>query len=104
MIVCSCNVFSDHEVRSAVAKITRLPRVSEIYAAFGGRPRCGRCARTIKAIVGIYQPARSALLLQARTYALIYGCRPKPMLRPRVGGSDACALQQISRPTSEMGQ
>jgi bacterioferritin-associated ferredoxin len=50
MIVCSCNVFSDHEVRSAVAKITR-PRLSQIYAAFGGRPRCGRCARTIKAIV-----------------------------------------------------
>jgi bacterioferritin-associated ferredoxin len=80
MIVCSCNVFSDHEVRSAVAKITRLPRVSEIYAAFGGRPRCGRCARTIKAIVediptgalssvAASANLRSNLRLSAETYA-----------------------------------
>ena len=29
MIVCSCNVFSDHQVRSAVAKEARRPRMSE---------------------------------------------------------------------------
>ena len=30
-IVYSCNVFSDHQVRSAVAKEARRPRMSEVY-------------------------------------------------------------------------
>src|ERR1700751_4831761 len=48
MIVCSCNVFSDHQVRSVVAKETRRPRVSEVYASIGCSAQCGRCAHTIK--------------------------------------------------------
>jgi bacterioferritin-associated ferredoxin len=51
MIVCSCNVFSDHELRSTIAKVTRRPRVSQIYAYLGGSAQCGRCARTIKRIM-----------------------------------------------------
>ena len=35
MIVCSCNVFSDHQVRSVVAKEARRPRMSEVYAGLG---------------------------------------------------------------------
>ena len=35
MIVCSCNVFSDHQVRSVVAKEARRPRMSEVYACLG---------------------------------------------------------------------
>ena len=38
MIVCSCNVFSDHQVRSAVAKEARRPRMSEVYASRMQRP------------------------------------------------------------------
>src|ERR1700747_1430099 len=30
MIVCSCNVFSDHQVRSVVANEARRPRMSEV--------------------------------------------------------------------------
>ena len=51
MIVCSCNVFSDHQVRSVVAKETRRPRVSEVYASIGCSAQCGRCAHTIKRIM-----------------------------------------------------
>jgi bacterioferritin-associated ferredoxin len=51
MIVCSCNPFSDHEVRSAVASFDRQPRMSQIYACLGYNPQCGRCARTIKRIM-----------------------------------------------------
>jgi bacterioferritin-associated ferredoxin len=36
MIICSCNAFSDHELRSTVAKAIRRPRVSQIYAELGG--------------------------------------------------------------------
>jgi bacterioferritin-associated ferredoxin len=51
MIVCSCNVFSDHQLRSTVAKATRRPRMSQIYRYLGGSPQCGRCAHTIKRIM-----------------------------------------------------
>jgi bacterioferritin-associated ferredoxin len=49
MIVCSCNVFSDHQVRSAVAKEAR--RMSQVYACLGCRAQCGRCANTIRQIM-----------------------------------------------------
>ena len=51
MIVCSCNVFSDHQVRSVVAKEARRPRMSEVYACLGCSAQCGRCAHTIKRIM-----------------------------------------------------
>jgi bacterioferritin-associated ferredoxin len=46
MIVCSCNAFSDHQVRSVVAKEARRPRMSEVYACLGCSAQCGRCAHT----------------------------------------------------------
>jgi bacterioferritin-associated ferredoxin len=49
MIVCSCNVFSDHQVRSAVGKEAR--RLSQVYACLGCRAECGRCAHAIKRIM-----------------------------------------------------
>src|SRR3974390_1472960 len=51
MIVCSCNVFSDHQVRSVVAKEARRPRMSEVYSGLGCSAQCGRCAHTIKRIL-----------------------------------------------------
>ena len=45
MIVCSCNVFSDHQVRSVVVKEARRPRMSEVYACLRCSAQCGRCAR-----------------------------------------------------------
>ena len=50
MIVCSCNVFSESEVRRALAAV-RPPRVSQVYACLGYARQCGRCARTIKKIM-----------------------------------------------------
>jgi bacterioferritin-associated ferredoxin len=49
MIVCSCNVLSDHQVRSAVMSgRDRPPTVSQVYACLGCSAKCGRCAPTIK--------------------------------------------------------
>jgi bacterioferritin-associated ferredoxin len=46
MIVCSCNVLSDHEVRTAVSTATcRNP--SCVHGCLGCRVQCGRCAQTI---------------------------------------------------------
>jgi bacterioferritin-associated ferredoxin len=52
MIVCSCNVLSDHDVRNAVGAAEQLPRnAKQIYGCLGCSAECGRCARTIKTII-----------------------------------------------------
>jgi bacterioferritin-associated ferredoxin len=51
MIICSCNVFSENEVRRALARTARPPRISQVYACLGYARQCGRCARTIKKII-----------------------------------------------------
>ena len=49
MIVCSCNVISDCEVRDAAAS-NPSGGMSHIYRVLGRKPDCGRCQRTIKEI------------------------------------------------------
>jgi bacterioferritin-associated ferredoxin len=52
MIVCSCNVLSDHDVRDAVRSAEDLLRhPKQIYGCLGCSAECGRCARTIKTII-----------------------------------------------------
>ena len=52
MIVCSCNVISDHDVRNAVAEAPNLPRTAgQVYGCLGCSAQCGRCARTIRQIM-----------------------------------------------------
>jgi len=53
MIVCSCNVFSDGDVRAAIEEGPAPLRasVAQIYRELGHVPRCGRCARTIRNII-----------------------------------------------------
>ena len=50
MIVCSCNVLSDEQVR-AVARIVKRRAASSVYVCLRCRVRCGRCTRTIRAIM-----------------------------------------------------
>lgn len=52
MIVCSCNVLSDHDVRHAVSTAEdALRNAKQIYGCLGCSAECGRCARTIKTII-----------------------------------------------------
>ena len=52
MIVCSCNVLTDHDVRHAVSVAQLPPRTpGQVYGCLGCSAQCGRCARTIKQIV-----------------------------------------------------
>jgi len=52
MIVCSCNVLTDHDVRNAVSAASDFPRnAKQIYGCLGCSAECGRCARTIKTII-----------------------------------------------------
>ena len=52
MIVCSCNVLTDDDVRAAVIAAADLPRTArQVYGCLGCSAECGRCARTIKHII-----------------------------------------------------
>lgn len=52
MIVCSCNVLSDHDVRAAVSgSEDALRHAKQVYGCLGCSAECGRCARTIKTII-----------------------------------------------------
>ena len=52
MIVCSCDVLSDHEVRDAVTAAGLQPLTAhQVYACLGCSMQCGRCARAIKRIL-----------------------------------------------------
>ena len=51
MIVCSCNVFSEQQIRSALAKAPQRLRMSQIYDCLGGSAQCGQCAHTIRRIM-----------------------------------------------------
>jgi bacterioferritin-associated ferredoxin len=51
MIVCSCNVLSDHDVRSAIGHPDTPRSTGQVYGCLGCSPQCGRCARTIRAIM-----------------------------------------------------
>lgn len=52
MIVCSCNVLTDHDVRNAVGVSGDLARTArQVYGCLGCSAECGRCARTIRKII-----------------------------------------------------
>ena len=50
MIVCSCNVLSDHQVRTAIAEAAPRSAVY-VHRCLGCSAQCGRCMRTIKRIM-----------------------------------------------------
>ena len=53
MIVCSCNVLSDHDVRATLDGSVATPprKTSQVYGCLGCSAQCGRCARTIRRIM-----------------------------------------------------
>lgn len=51
MIICSCNVVSDAQVRSVIASNPQCPRMSHVYTFLGCAAQCGRCAKTINGIM-----------------------------------------------------
>jgi len=51
MIVCSCNVLTDQDVRTALARAETPRTPGEVYGCLGCGPQCGRCARTIRRIM-----------------------------------------------------
>ena len=51
MIICSCNVLSDHEVRTAMVADVPPRTIGQLYRCLGCDARCGCCVRSIKRIM-----------------------------------------------------
>ncbi|RTL49208.1 MAG: (2Fe-2S)-binding protein [Bradyrhizobiaceae bacterium] len=52
MIVCSCNILSDHDIRGAVvATDDELLSAAQVYDCLGCTVRCGRCSQSVRRII-----------------------------------------------------
>jgi bacterioferritin-associated ferredoxin len=51
MIVCSCNVLTDVDIRASIATLDGPRRVCDVYASLGCTAKCGGCATTICALI-----------------------------------------------------
>jgi bacterioferritin-associated ferredoxin len=56
MIVCSCNVFGDAEIRTAYGGPDGARTVSQVYRRLGHEAHCGRCTRTVREIMREHEP------------------------------------------------
>jgi bacterioferritin-associated ferredoxin len=66
MYVCLCNGFTDRELRSAAEPGCS---VADAYRALGVRPKCGKCAPTVKDIVRGSDAAERRVLTGYRPHA-----------------------------------
>ncbi|QDP25293.1 (2Fe-2S)-binding protein [Bradyrhizobium cosmicum] len=52
MIVCSCNVISDHDIRSVVVSADDgLCSAAQVYGCLGCTVRCGHCSHSVRRIL-----------------------------------------------------
>ena len=51
MIVCSCNVFTDKDVREVLKGAAAPQRARDVYTSLGCSPKCGCCAKTITDLI-----------------------------------------------------
>ena len=63
MIVCSCNVIREEEIRSAARKGSRTPEAA--YAALGCEPVCGCCLDYAQELIDEELPKRPKLRVVA---------------------------------------
>ncbi|MBS7589395.1 (2Fe-2S)-binding protein [Ancylobacter defluvii] len=82
MIVCSCNVLSDTQVRAAIADPEASVRTAgQVYRCLGCSPQCGRCARTIRKLIDdINAPACGACPLDCAAHAHAHDHAAEPVL------------------------
>ena len=55
MIVCSCNVLSDADVRNCLNRSDAPRNAGDVHGGLGCAPKCGVCADTIRNIMEIEQ-------------------------------------------------
>jgi bacterioferritin-associated ferredoxin len=79
MIICSCNVISDHAIRDVVTSTEMaLCSTAQVYDCLGCVVQCGLCSRSVK---NILDERRAGCIAQASRAA------DARQHRPRAGGS-----------------
>lgn len=56
MIVCSCNVISDHDIRGIVSSDDELYSAAQVYGCLGCTVRCGLCSLSVRQILEEHFP------------------------------------------------
>ena len=51
MIICSCNVLTDHDVRAVLGHAEAPCNAGQVHGCLGCSLECGRCVRTIRRIM-----------------------------------------------------
>lgn len=75
MIVCSCNVLSDKQVKALMSPGATGPRTpAQVYRCLGCTPQCGRCAATIRKIMHASFAEAAADAVEGCTTGCGQGC------------------------------
>jgi len=88
MIICSCNVFSDTDVKNAVESELCPQTLSAVYKCLGCSPSCGRCLEAVRAILSeslrelaVNEASCCAMVADAATRPATFS-KPVPSLEP----------------------
>lgn len=83
MIVCSCNVLSDQQVKACMAPGAGGPRTpAQVYRCLGCTPRCGRCATTIRKIMNATFSEAAAAAVEGCTETCGSACLQELLQEP----------------------
>jgi len=66
MIICSCSVLSDKQVRTALAAPTPPRTPCQVHRHLGCEPQCGRCVRSMREIMDKARLETAAATLGAK--------------------------------------
>jgi len=61
MILCSCNVLSDHQVREVLTSPNPPRTPCQVHRHLGCTAQCGRCARSMRELMDRMKPAAPLL-------------------------------------------
>ena len=51
MILCSCHVLSDRDIRARLREMGNRPKPQALFRAMACDPKCGRCLRSIAHLI-----------------------------------------------------
>lgn len=105
MIICSCNVLSDGDIKACLKPGPACPRTtSEVYKCFGCSPKCGRCVRSIRALMneavrGAHADCGTACETNCPK-PLLAGRKPLPHVVAAQGAQDAIDVAEADPASS----
>jgi len=84
MIICSCNIISDHDIREVVSTGDELCSAAQVYDCLGCTVRCGLCSHSVRQILEEH-PRSAARRLGQNNRTAAYRCSQSVGLSRAVG-------------------